>query len=129
MPLLNVLLASITMMLVSRAWYSQAVFGKTVMRLSDISDKQCNGRPPLFKLISAFVLYLTINFLIGLVDVMTAGDVHVLAPSIFVIWLFVSLNTYHAVIWDNLPYRLYLIYCGHGFLNFLSSALIFSLNR
>ena len=122
--ILEVVAATVAIFMLSSLWYS-VLFQKAVMKL----DKSCNSdtpcRPAISTMVKGFVAMFFTCYLIGIIDSHTGGNAFAIYASVIAIWLFTMLDMIHAVIWSNMPFKLFLIYTFNTLTNFLLASTVF----
>lgn len=119
MDWLAVCIAAVLNMIIGFVWYSKWLFGKSWMKMADVSEKEIkkDRLAPLWGLVNSLVIAYFLALFEGYLKVTTVSD------GVFVgfcAWLGFSATTQIGQwIWEKKPYQLFFIHTGAKLLSFL----------
>ena len=124
-----VLVSAIASMVIGMSWYSQALFGKTWMKLMNITQKdieKSKDKGMAKEMTAAFIANLIFSYVLALflkyTAVSTTGEGLTVG---FLIWFgFAATILLNSVLWEGKPVTLYLINVSHYLVNLLIISLI-----
>jgi hypothetical protein len=115
--LVTVFVAAALNMLIGFLWYSKWLFGPTWMKLRKIKTEEFNKKSLLYGFIASLVIAYFLAFFEAALGVTTVTDGMFVS---FCMWLgFVASTQISAVIWNQAPFRLFLLDTGFRLLSFL----------
>ncbi|MEK6839528.1 MAG: DUF1761 domain-containing protein [Nanoarchaeota archaeon] len=132
--LLAVLVAAIATIIIGSLWYSPLLFGKIWMRLNGTTQKQMQEAKKKSMGMLYFIAFITsLVTAYVLAHFMTYVEVTTLSGALqfgFWVWLgFFATTQLGMVLWDNKPFKLYLLNTLHYLVSLLVMSMILGLWR
>ncbi|MCI5050335.1 MAG: hypothetical protein MRY32_08430 [Rickettsiales bacterium] len=120
---LEVLAATVAMYAVSSIWFA-VLFADKCAELKGVAPGE-NCNPTKSMLIKGFLAYIPVAFLIGVIDVHAQGNPIAIFASVGVVWLFMFFDMIHATIWEEMPFKLFLIYIFNTLATYSAAGTVF----
>jgi hypothetical protein len=122
--LLPMAVSALAMLIVSSAWYSQALFGKAWRKHTGIRPGDIRGndarRGHIFSALTAIIT----AYLLGLCAA-HSGDTPMLFYGVVFVWIFVVLEQLSNIVWRRDPFALFLLQAFRSLATLLVGALVF----
>lgn len=130
MPIMTILIVSMTGMLIGMLWYSPVLFAKPWMRLSGvtpeaIAKEKKKGMLPTYAggFLNNLIMSAVLFYLLRLT---MAGTLARSATVAFLVWIgFIATTQFSSVLWEKKPFLLYLINAGYYLAVLLAGSAIF----
>jgi hypothetical protein len=118
MNLLAILLAAVVNMVIAVVWYSDALFGKTWMKLTGVKEMKPTPPKMIAGLLASVIIAYVLSSLTGFLGAPTL--IRGILAGAFVWVGFVATTSINPVLWEGKPIQLYLIDNGCQLLSFLA---------